>query len=149
MPREHGAWVMLYGSFVAGVIAVSNRPNWPPIGLTLLAITFAFLGQEPFRLAIRRRAGENDLRWLAVWSIGLAACAIELLAGYHRYALIAIGGSAGVFLGIQALLLRAATAKRADRTVAGELLAVLALTLPAATAVIAADNHDITKAVWI
>lgn len=158
LPREHGAWVMVYGSFLAGLIAV---PVWKPgpVAFLLAAVTFAFLAQEPARLLLRKRGDQNTRAWLIGQSLAMSACGIALVARYHLYDLLVIGAIGAALFGAQVMLLRTpvqsplpggrTVAKRRDRTLEGELLAVPALALPASAATIALTGHLTSVAVWV
>ncbi|HEY7180438.1 MAG TPA: YwiC-like family protein, partial [Blastocatellia bacterium] len=71
LPKEHGAWAMLYVPFVLGV-AVAGRANWPVL-LLLLSTTALFISRESllvyWRARVRRRdaaeAGSTLLLYLA------------------------------------------------------------------------------------
>src|SRR5262245_45334496 len=58
LPKEHGAWAMLYVPFVLGV-AVAGRVNWPVLFL-LLSATAVFISRESLLVYWRARARGRD-----------------------------------------------------------------------------------------
>src|SRR5262245_28970040 len=58
LPKEHGAWAMLYVPFVLGV-AVAGRVNWPVL-LLLLSATAVFISRESLLVYWRARARGRD-----------------------------------------------------------------------------------------
>lgn len=132
IPREHGAWVILFAPLVVG-LAVSDRFEAIPALLLIVAVTAAFLARFAADLVLRRRA---SARWLVVYGGVLALSVAPLLAVYHRGSLVILGAGVAVLFGIHAALTARPTRKRFDRTAAGELLAVAALVSTGPAAVI-------------
>jgi hypothetical protein len=135
LPKEHGAWAMLYVPFTVGAL-VGSGPSFSPVELLLLllSVTFAFIARQPFlewqRARIRGKQTVGAWRMMLVYIglFGLFGGAVVLL--YHRLWLVPVA--------ILAVLLFALNgwqaARREDRTVIGETMAILGLTLSAPTA---------------
>lgn len=136
LPREHGAWVILYAPAL-----ITMAGLWPvaitPCLLLLLAITGIFLGRNAIGLVMRKRAESGTKFWLTIYLIMAVVGTVPLLLLYHRSDLILVGGLAAVLFGIHATLLLTPSRKRLDLSQWGEVLSVgaLALTAPAAYAV--------------
>ena len=135
LPKEHGAWAMLYVPFTVGALVGSN--SWvSPVALLLLLLsaTFAFVARESL-LEWRRASSRGDLRIAAQRMMlvyfglsGLFGGAVVLF--YHRVWLVPVAILAAVLLAFnswQAL-------RHEDRTVVVETVAILGLTLTAPTA---------------
>jgi FtsH-binding integral membrane protein len=152
LPREHGAWAVLYGSFLAGV-GVAGRVTLP-VGYLLVAVTAAALANAPLGALIRPAPGaaeHADRRraqcWLAVYG-GLAVLALlPLFLVYHLTFLVAFGMAAACFLLCRAYLIR----EREDRSLTGELLGMAGLSLvgPVAHAVSLAAATPTGGLLWI
>lgn len=146
LPREHGAWVMLYVPLLVGLIAA--RAALPVALLLIFAVTGAFLAQDGLRLLARRRAGRGTLLWFGVYSTVALAGGLPLLLFYGFTDLLILGGIAAVLLAVQAVLLLIPAKKRLDRSQWGELLAVPALTMTAPAAFIVGDGRLSAAAWW-
>lgn len=78
LPREHGAWMMLYAPLVTGLLAFGVPPL--PAGLLLLVASAVFFAQNALGLHLRRRGAPGNLLWLLVFGgVGMAAGAVLLL----------------------------------------------------------------------
>jgi hypothetical protein len=139
-PKEHGAWAMLYVPLAAGVLASGAAAGKHVVDLLALlgAATGLFLGRESLlawlRAHDRQQAAGRD-RFDSLWQLGgAAACGAILLARGQPVALwpLALGGGLVLFLHI--LQMR----RREGRTVLGEVVAILGLTLAAPAANITA-----------
>jgi hypothetical protein len=146
VPREHGAWMMLYTPFV--MAAVVSYP-FPPrtILLTAAAMTAAFFAQNVAGQLLRGRARDRAVRWLALYLGGLAACGGALVLRLGRVDLI--------WLAVPALALFAwqgwqkkSTGRQVDRGIAAELSTVAVLSLSAPAAAIAARG-EATSIAWL
>ncbi len=136
IPKEHGAWAMLYVPYVAGALASGSRAlaNVPGLVLLLGSVTGLFLGRESLLAWLRLRDRGQDTRddaratW---WQMGGAvACAAGLLATRPPAAIVPLGVLGALVLGIHVVQMR----RREARTVFGEVLAILGLTLTAPAA---------------
>ena len=136
IPKEHGAWAMLYVPFVAGVLAAGSKAlgHVPGLLLLLAAVTGVFLGRETLLVWLRKRDRGQDPRedaratW---WQLGGAiACTAGLLATRPPLAIVPLGLAGAAVLGIHVVQMR----RREARTVLGEILAILGLTLAAPAA---------------
>ena len=129
LPREHGAWAVLYGPFVVGVAAAGRFGA--PEAILLATVTAVFLAREPAAKLVRasRHGVPASLKrvatlWIVVCLAAAAAGAAVLVLGYDRLHLLALG----------AVVLPAAflhlylTGDRRDRSLGAEFLGVLALT---------------------
>ncbi len=132
LPKEHGAWAMLYVPFAAGVIVAGGFParTW----LLALAVTLVFISRPSMQAWWRaRRQGQQDTESLCalIACLGFAiVCGLPLVVIDHLFALIPLGSASAVLLAINT----EQSARREDRTVANEILAIAGLTLTAPTA---------------
>lgn len=152
VPREHGAWFVLFGSLIVGAAAAGR------IGLEwlLLAVAalFLFLAREPLAklwrtqqkaVAVERR--RSWMRWFVLEVTLATAAGLSLLLIYKRWALLAfalVGG--GLFL-----LHLSWSVRRRDRTLGAELLGTLGLTAAAPAAMAATGRGDLVTwlSLWI
>ncbi len=81
LPREHGAWMMLYTPFAIGA-AVSYPSPAGPLTTLLFACTSAYFAQNALGLLLRGRGGHSVLPWLVAFSLVLAA-SVAILIGVH------------------------------------------------------------------
>ncbi len=132
LPREHGAWAVLYGPFLAAVGAI-GRLDWALLPL-LAAMTALFLSHEPLaKLARTSRHPVNPAKsaeWkrLALLSVTVSlACGAVLLFWYRLFYLIPFGAFVFVLLSLHLWLIRSAE----ERRLSGELLGVAGLTASA------------------
>lgn len=152
VPREHGAWFVLFGSLIIGAAAGGRLGvEWV---LVVAAALLLFLAREPLAklwrtrgrsVAAERRRGW--LRWLAVEvGLGLAA-GFVLVIGFQRWALLAFAAiGAGLFL-----LHLSWSIRRQDRTLGAELLGTVGLTAAAPASVAALDQGglELWLTVWL
>ena len=152
IPREHGAWGMLYGAFVGG-IGVAGQVALP-VGLLFVAVTATALGTGPLTLLVRRGVSpawrvdrHRALAWLAVYGIIFALAVLPLFLVYRLTFLTAFGLGAACFLLVRVYLLRG----RDDRSLAGELFGAAGLSMvgPAAHAVAARAVEPIGALLWL
>lgn len=147
IPHEHGAWVMLYLPMVVAFVAA--RPEgWAPVGLLSLALAGAFLARHPADLLLRGKGGSGSVFWMLVYGMSAVAAALPLIVVWHAHALLCVAAVAGVLFGLHAVLLEWPAKRRIDRSVFGEVLAVLGLTL-SAPAAIAVSRGTIDALAWI
>ncbi len=132
IPHEHGAWAILYASFVVGWAAAASLSLI--VLLILIATTGLFLAHEPLIKLLRGRrhgARPENLRhwfnWLAIFAVPALAAGLILLLYYRLWLLAIFGGTAGVLFCVHLYL----AAQRQDRSAFGELLGIAGLTLTA------------------
>ena len=150
LPREHGAWAMLYVPFVLGV-AVAGRVSLPVL-LLLVATTALFISRESllgwWRARSRGRrtqASEQTGRLLLVYFAIVAAGGAPLILVYKLYWLLPLA-----LIGFAVL---AANGKQGtdfkDRTIQSEVMAIIGLTMTAAAAYYVAHGAWNQTALWL
>ena len=127
IPRQHGAWSMLIASYVLGVACA---PAWSPASLVLLVATvLGFMARHAATTAARLSPGDERRLGVWGWAAGYAAVAgiavAVLMLGFGLWGLVPIGIAVAHFVGFSAAMER----KRLDRTLLGELLGTIGLTL--------------------
>jgi len=132
LPREHGAWAMLYVPFVLGTIAGSRTSHFSPaIIFLLLSVTFIFIARQSlFDWLIARSRTIRDagaVRMMFVYTSLSAVFGGLVVFAYHREVLVGIALLTAVLLGFNSWQV----VRRRDRTVISEALAIIALTLTA------------------
>jgi YwiC-like protein len=147
LPKEHGAWVMLYVPFVLGV-AVAGRVNWPVL-LLLLSTTVAFISRESLLVYLRARARGREAaeagRMLLLYLALAAAFGSPLVVTFKLFWLIPMG-----LAGAALLLINGAQATRMEeRSTAGEVMAIVGLTMTAPAAYYAAIGRWEMTAFWL
>jgi hypothetical protein len=149
IPREHGAWAILYTPYLIGTMVAGAVEPVPSL-LLLLAITAVFLAREPATHLLRRRRTEGAAAWLATYGLIAAVCGAVLILYCGRTALLQIGAAAGLAFGLHAALQAWPARKRLDRSLWGEMISVAALTLtaPAAYAVVRGNLDGTAAFVW-
>ena len=147
LPKEHGAWAMLYVPFAVGALVAWSAPL--RLLLLALSVTFVFIARESLLIwwRARRRGQQNDeaLRFLLSYLALAGVFGAPLLLVYHLYWFIAMGLAALVLLAINA---RQAV-RREDRTIGGEMMAIAGLTLTAPAAFYAARGAFDVDALWL
>lgn len=139
VPREHGAWAIVYAPVLIGASA-SPQFRWWAAALLLLGITGLYLARNAASLAIRRR-DRAMLAWAAAYGTCGAAGILPLLAATHRLDLLQVGAIAAILFAAHAALSAVRGPVRFDRTMGGELLGVCGLTLTGPAAYIAGGGH--------
>jgi hypothetical protein len=140
LPREHGAWVMLYVPLVMGTM-VAHGPRRPILWLSV-AVTFLFIARESFLAWWRARRRDQEAirarRLMLVYlclafAFGAPLVLLDRLFGLIPLAIVAFG----------LLLVNAEqVVQREDRTITGEVLAILGLTMTAPAA------HYVIRGRW-
>lgn len=150
LPREHGAWVMLYASFVLG-LAVAGKIN-AAIVLLLIATTAVFVSRESlliyWRAHKRRRKSQSSAaaaRLLLVYFLATAASGIALILVYGLYGILFFAVAGAALLVINAWQ----AAGLEDRTVTGEAIAIAGLTLTAPAAYYVSSGTLNRTALWL
>ena len=136
IPHEHGAWAMLYAPMIIAV-AVLGRFELS-VTLFLIATTTIFLAHEPLSVLVKlnpkRPSSPQIFReskwWLAIYSTIAIAATVPLLLHYQRWWLAPFGVVLLVLLSAHIYL----ASKREERTIGGEFLGVISLTLTAPSA---------------
>ena len=147
LPREHGAWAMLYVPMVTGLLVARAFPL--RVLLFVLSATFLFIARESSVVWWRsHRRGEHrveSLQRLMVYLV-LGGLSIAPLVFIDRLYLL-------VPLGLAALLLLAfnaeQAAKREDRKIFAEILAIAGLTMTAPAAYYVARGEWQAPAFWL
>ena len=152
VPKEHGAWAVLYGAFLAGV-GVAGRMNLPVL-LLLVGITAAAFADGAFTILLRSPLGpahaarrRRALAWFLVY-VSLAVTALTpLLMVFRMFFLIPFGLGTAFFLLLQGLLVRG----RNDRSVVGELVGTAGLSMvgPIAHAVAMGEVRLVGAVLWL
>ena len=152
VPKEHGAWAVLYGAFLAGV-GVAGRLTVPVI-LLLAAATLLAFANGPLTLMVRPAGGQTTaterrrmLAWTAIYAAGAAACLAPLLGVFRMTFLLPFGMAAACFFVLRAFLVREGD----DRGLPGELIGTAGLTLvgPVAHAVAVGEVQPIGAVLWL
>lgn len=153
LPQEHGAWAMLYAPLLIAVLVIGQFAL--TAFLFLLATTAIFLAHEPLSILVKlnpkRPSSPQIFRaskiWLAIYlALALAATA-PLLFIYQRWLLLPFGVALVVLLATHIYL----AAKREERSVGGEFLGVISLTLtaPGAYYVVTGRLDQISWWLWL
>jgi len=147
LPKEHGAWAMVLVSLAVGML-VARRPSG---GLVLLGISVMalFIARESLVTAWRARQRSRrvpDAERLARIYLAVAfVSGLALVVQERLWGLIPLGLGAGILLLVN---LRQAEALE-DRTITGEVLAILGMTLAAPAAYYVARGRWETTALWL
>lgn len=147
LPREHGAWAMLYVPFVLGV-AVARTANLPVL-LLLLSVSAFFISRESllvwWRARTRGRESSHAAGLLAAYLAVSALSGVPLVIVYGLKLLIPMA-AAGVLL----LILNGRQATQfEDRRLVNELLVIAGLTLTAPAAYYTATRSFDETAFWL
>lgn len=147
LPKEHGAWAMLYVPFILGVI-VARALNLPVL-LLLLSVTAFFISRESLLIWWRARtrgkesthAGRLLIFYIAISSLSGA----PLILVYGMKMLVPMA-AAGIIL----LVLNGRQATQfEDRKLSNELLVIVGLTMTAPAAYYAATGALDATAFWL
>ena len=152
IPREHGAWAVLYAPFLIG--AASGGRFEVEILIFWVAVTAFFLARHPLSRLARLRVVESIdpdkfnywMRWFVIYlGTGLAAT-VPLLFYYQLWYLIPLGGVSALVLLAHLYL----STRRAERRLLGEFLGVAGLTLtaPGAYYVLQGRLDDVGFLLW-
>ena len=135
VPREHGAWAVLYGAFLAGV-GVAGRVTLPVV-LLLGAVTFLAFANGPLALMLRSAGGRESspergrtFFWFVAYGAGAMLCVGPLLAFYRMTFLVPLAMTAACFSILRAFFVR----QGAERSLPGELIGTAGLALVGPTA---------------
>ncbi len=136
VPREHGAWIILYAPLLLG-FASAPRLSPLPFLILLLTVTGLFLSRPLVGALLRRRGRPESAFWLGVYLLVSAIGAIWLLTVCRLPAMIWLGLPMGLLFLVHAWLQVMPSRRRLDRSLGGEIVAVAALTLTAPAGVVA------------
>lgn len=146
IPRQHGAWSVLLLSYVLGS-AVAGK-----VGVASLLLLGALLAAMPARhtlgLWLRASARRGPPRWRGGAHLGWAGLYGAIAAGslaalvlvYHLWLVLPLGALAGA-AGVALTLLERA---RRDRTLGGEILGMMGLSVATPTAYYVAGGASLT-----
>ncbi len=148
IPREHGAWVILYAPLALAFVAARPSSTLPAILITT-AVTGAFLARNALGPIMRRRNPPGAGFWLGLFSLIFLSGAVPLILAYKRIDLIPVGLIVCGAFGVHALLAALPSRTRLDRSQAGELLAVAALAMTGPAGYVAASGRLDSTAWWI
>ncbi|HXU35219.1 MAG TPA: YwiC-like family protein [Blastocatellia bacterium] len=147
IPREHGAWAMLYVPLVVGAL-VALSLSFRLLLLTL-SVTLVFTARGALVALLRSRSrGRTDqhARRLTFAYLGLAALLGAPLVFLSRlYWLVPLSMATAILLTVNA---RKAV-RGEDRTVAGEMVAIAGLTLTAPAAYYVSAGVLNATAIWL
>jgi len=147
LPKEHGAWAMVYVPFVIGALVAGSFSL--RVALAGLSVTFLFIARESWlswwRARSRGQTGREPRRMMLVYLGVAATAAAPLVIFYKLFWLVGFG-----LLTLALLALNAQQAlRREDRTIIGETMAILGMTLTAPTAYYAASGAWDLTALWL
>lgn len=147
LPREHGAWAMLYVPLAVGAMVAWGSPL--RLFLLTLSATFVFIARESlliwFRARSRGQRNDQAFRFSLSYLAIAGAFGSPLLLVYHLYWFIALGFVALLLLAINAWQ----AVRREDRTIGSEMMAIAGLTLTAPAAFYAARGTVEVTALWL
>ena len=148
VPREHGAWVMLYAPALVPLLGF-QAASLPSL-LLLLCITSVFFTQNALGLLLRGRREAATTAWCTVYGVVGLAAGGTLLVGYGHWDLVWVG-LPGALTAARQLSVGMSARKRVDRSVVGEVLGVggLALTALAAYVVGAGGLDVVAVGLWL
>ena len=147
LPKEHGAWAMLYVPMVVGLLVAGAFPL--RVVALVLSATFLFVARESLIVWWRGRARgqrqDGARRGMLVYlgAAGLSAFPLVFVsglfwlipAGVFSFALLAVNAGQAV--------------RREDRTILGEMIAIAGLTMTAPMAYYVARGMWDSTAAWL
>lgn len=147
LPKEHGAWAMLYVPFVAGVLVAGRFPL--RVLLLLLAVTAVFISRESLITWLRARNRGRDAngagRLAAIYLALAATCGLPLLIFEGLYWLAPLALVGAVFLAVNSKH----GMELEDRSLKGELLAICAMSLTGPAGYYVASGNWAWTALWL
>lgn len=147
VPKEHGAWAMLYTPFVLGAAAARQVP-WTLL-LLLAAATLLFIARESMALWLRagrqhKEPGPLGRQMVLQLLLG-AGCGAALVALERRFELLPLAAFAALLFAVQFVQLR----RREQRSMTAEILAIVGLTSTAPAAFCVAHGGFGAAALWL
>jgi len=147
LPKEHGAWAMLYVPLVAGAL-VAGEFNLRVVWLCL-STTFLFIARESllvwWRARHRGQSQPQAFKTLLIYTALAGLFGAPLVLVYKLYWLMLMAAATAgllIFNAVQAT-------RREDRTITGEVLAILGMTLTAPATSYAARGAWMVEALWL
>ena len=137
MPREHGAWMMLYAPLATGLLVYRVEP--PVAALLIVVVSCVFFGQNALGLRLRGRGGPTNDRWLAGFAVAGVAAATGLLLGLGLWRLLPLAAPAALLFAWQAWQ-RRATRRQIDHSTVNEVATAAVMALGASAAYLAAGH---------
>lgn len=147
MPREHGAWIMLFAPLAIGVLA-PRGPDAPRAALLVAAALAMFLGQDVIRRLWRGQRTRGLRVWLGIWSSLAAVAGVTLLTTHPSLELVLVGVAGAVLLAVELAferIGRKAMQKWSDVLAA----AGLSLAAPAALMMVDPTRRALAALVWL
>jgi len=143
LPREHGAWAMLYVPLAVGALVAWSATI--RLILLTLSVTFVFIARESlliwWRGRSRSRQNDGALRFAVSYLAIAGVFGAPLLLIFHLYWFAPMGLAAVVLLAINAQQ----AVRGEDRTIGSQMIAIGGLTLTAPAAYYAARGaFDVT-----
>lgn len=151
VPKEHGAWAVLYGSLLVG-LGVAGRFTIPVL-LLLVGMTACAFANGPLALLVRPPSGpaqvprrRQALLWILVYGAVAVATLVPLVTVFRMTFLLPFGMGAMFFVVVRAYQLR----EREDRTLGGALTGMAGVTLgaPVAHAVAVGAVQPVGAMLW-
>jgi len=153
IPKEHGAWFMLYGPFFAGIAAAKSF-DWS-VGLLLIAATAFFMAHSPILTLVRLNRSQPARRTMVrkaykVMCICLAlGISVTLIVVVHEklFLLIPLGAIAILFEALHTYMVY----KKLDRSLLARCAAICSLTTlgPATYYVLTRRLDDTAFLLWL
>src|SRR5215210_7572876 len=147
LPKEHGAWAMLYVPLVVGLLVAAAFPL-RAIAL-IFSTTFLFIARESllvwWRARARKQRQDGARRLMVIYMAVASLFAAPLVFINQLFWLVPVGALSLALLAINA---RQAV-RREDRRVTGEMLAIAGLTMTAPMAYYVARGRWDEIAVWL
>lgn len=132
VPKEHGAWALVYGPLVAATLAFGSLDLRLP--LLVIAATALFMAHEPLSRMARATASPASPErlhqwrfWTAVYLLVAALAGACLVWFWKLWLLPPLAAAVGLFFAVHLALV----ARRREREVMGEVLGVIGLTATA------------------
>ncbi len=147
LPKEHGAWAMLYVPFILGTI-VAGKVSVAGLCL-LLSVSALFISRESmliwWRASRRKRQAQGADKMMFIYLALAALTGAPLLITYKLFALVPLA----VF-GILLLMLNGKQAVNLEeRSITSEILAICGLTMTAPAAFYVAGGEWTNTAWWL
>lgn len=147
LPKEHGAWAMLYVPMVAGAL-VAGEFNLRVVWL-FFSTSFLFIARESllawWRARHRGQAQPQAFKTLFIYTAMAGVCGAPLVLVYKLYWLMPMAAATAGLLFYNAVQ----ATRREDRTIAGEVMAILGMTLTAPATYYAARGAWAAEALWL
>ncbi|MBI4752060.1 MAG: YwiC-like family protein [Acidobacteria bacterium] len=147
LPKEHGAWAMLYVPMAVAML-VAETVNWSVLWLGLSATAF-FIARESttvwWKTTRNGTPSDTAFRYMAGYLLLSAAFGFPLVVLSKLYWLIPFAVFGVLLLAINTVQ----TADKEDRSLFGELLAILGMTATAPTTLYVARGEWDSSALWL